>query len=97
MTSDSQPDQGERDVFDYGKAYDSLPEFRRAQRARLILDFNENGERQHSAQTGWAQLDGPWLHWLDDEWDHWQTFAAHAVLCLDWECAGASDEQDATT
>ena len=61
-----------------------MPEFERPQRARLVLDYHEQGESHHSAQTGWAQLDGVWLHWLDDEWDRWQTWSVNSVICLDW-------------
>jgi hypothetical protein len=63
------------------------PEFRAPQRARLVLDTMEDGERLHCDQTGWARIDGSWLHWLDDEFDHWQSWPSDRVLCIDWDGA----------
>lgn len=64
------------------------PELRAPQRARLVLDYIENREYHHSSQTGWARLDGPWLHWLDDEFDQWQSWPLSRVLCVEWDAAG---------
>ena len=53
-------------------------------RARVVLNFTEQGEEQHAAEDGWARLDGPWLMFLGDETQHWQSWPAHAVVCVDW-------------
>lgn len=72
----------------YAEATRLLPEFRDIQRARVVLDYTEGQEHGHAADTGWAQIDGPWLHWLADDpnlGDAWQTWPMHNVLCIDWE------------
>lgn len=61
------------------------PEFKAAQRARIIFGYQEAGERQEASDTGWARLDGPWVQWHSDMGDRWTTWSAHAVLCIDWE------------
>jgi glucan-binding YG repeat protein len=63
------------------------PEYRRAQRARVILDFTEGDEHIHVAETGWARPDGPWLHFHSDEneQDGWQSWPMTNVVCVDWD------------
>lgn len=63
------------------------PEFRAAQRGRLILEYVERGERHHAADKGWIKLDGPWVHFYgdDDGLDHWQTWPASSVVYIDWD------------
>ena len=73
------------------------PELRTLQRARLILGFEEAGERHENAEHGWLRLlpDG-WLLWLSDEDDEWQLWPRHNVIGIDLEFGrdGVSDVSD---
>lgn len=60
------------------------PEFRAAQRARLVLEFFENGERVHEADDGWARIDGAWVHWWGEQQDCWQSWPSDKVVCIEW-------------
>jgi hypothetical protein len=65
-----------------------MPEFRRAQRARVILQLALEEAGEVCAEEGWARLDGPWLHWLSDEDDEWRSWPAQSVICIDWRGSG---------
>lgn len=67
------------------EARKTRPELQGAHRARLILNFDEAGECTRSAETGWAQLDGPWVHWISDEDEPcWQSWPLQHVICVEW-------------
>lgn len=70
-----------------GRPYE--PEFRAAQRGRVLLEWIEKGERQNCADDGWVRIDGPWVHLYSDEMEHWQTWPAHNVIAVDWETLDA--------
>lgn len=59
-------------------------EFNVCRRARLIVSFFEADEVQHSADDGWAWLEGPWVHFYGDEFEHWQSWPIGHVICIDW-------------
>jgi hypothetical protein len=61
-------------------------------RARLTLEYTELGQRQHHTSEGFARITDGWIHWLADTNDHWQSWPAHAVVCIDW--IPARQEQD---
>lgn len=61
------------------------PEFRVAQRGRLLLSYVERGERHDIVDTGWIKLDGPWVHFFSDEQDIWQSWPMAHVIAVDWE------------
>lgn len=61
------------------------PSHGKAYRARLVYGFDEAGERQEGAEEGWARIDGPWVLWLPDEQEHWQSWPMDKVTCIDWE------------
>ncbi len=54
-------------------------------RARLVLDYSENGERMHTADYGYAKIEGDWVLWKDDEFGRWQSWPREHVVCIDWE------------
>lgn len=64
-----------------------LPELRRPQRARVILDFKEGDEYVHEAEVGWAKIEGSWVLWLADVDagdSGWQLWPMHNVVCVEW-------------
>ncbi len=67
-------------------------EYRAEQRAVLVLGFEEAGERQESRETGWARIDGHFVHFLNDVSDRWESWPAHAVLCVEWEPVSGAGE-----
>lgn len=54
-------------------------------RARVILDFEEAGDPIHTAEEGWAKIEGPWLHFYPDADRQWQSWPMSKVLCVAWE------------
>lgn len=60
------------------------PDRRGAERARLILDFHEGPDHVHTAETGWALIEGPWVCWFGDADGHWQSWPIHNVVCVGW-------------
>lgn len=60
------------------------PELSALQPARLVLDYDECDNREHSAETGIARLVEGGVLWLADAEDRWQFWPFHAVLCLDF-------------
>jgi hypothetical protein len=60
------------------------PDFHEPQPCRLVLDFYDDGERQHWAGSGWGVLVYGWFVFYDDEAGHWQSWPAHAVVCVEW-------------
>lgn len=60
------------------------PEPRGIQRARVVLQFTERDELHHSAENGWARLEGPWLHFLNDASDRWEAWPMANVVCVEW-------------
>lgn len=57
------------------------PEYRAAQRAKVLLILDD-GQQQWVGC--WARLDGPWLHFLDDEDNRWVTYPPQHVRCVEW-------------
>lgn len=56
------------------------PEFRAVQRGKLLLILEEG----QTWVDGWGQIDGPWLHFLDDEDCRWQSWPLQHVRCVEW-------------
>lgn len=61
------------------------PEFRAAQRARLVLRFVEADDVVQEADDGWARIDGPWVHWFSEQQGYWQSWPHDKVICIEWE------------
>jgi hypothetical protein len=54
-------------------------------RARVCLDFMEGDERVRAVETGWACIEGLWLHWWADENEgYWQTWPPQNVQWIAW-------------
>ena len=73
-----------------------LPDFTEPQRARIVLDFWEEGVHIHEAERGWAMIDGPWVHWrsdIDAEDRSWHSWPQAAVVVIDW--LSEEEEHDA--
>jgi hypothetical protein len=70
-----------------------MPAFRAAQRAKLLLILGQDdGVREQMWCDGWAQVDGPWLHWLDDEDGRWVSWPYQHVRCVEWQYPVIEDD-----
>mgnify|MGYP000969157932 CR=1 FL=1 len=62
----------------------------KASRARILYRFYERDDKEPEFGTvhGWAAVDGPWLHFLDDEAglsEGWSTWPIGNVTGIDWQ------------
>jgi hypothetical protein len=62
-----------------------VPNTGHPQRARVILQFEEQGQFVHEATDGYARIEGDWLLWLPDDQDNWQSWPSRHVICVEWE------------
>lgn len=69
----------------WDEARQARPDLQGVQRARLVLNYEEAGDRIQSSETGWAQVRGSWVHWISDEDEaQWQSWPREHVVCVEW-------------
>lgn len=53
-----------------------------ARRARVYFS---NDETDNGFRDGLALIDGPWLHFLDEDGEGpWESWPATAIICVEW-------------